>query len=188
MTLPQIDMGDLKPNSTFQNLFHVEAGGGSKLTAGLRKYNLHFTAQHLKLMTQNKRSAATALKIIKFVLDLFICPVLGTLALIGVGINALHVTLNNHSFRSTIHTAVRNNSLELRTAETLYAAGDQEKQIFFGNNLLAKVYEVIKQLTRNGLFISRVNIKQIQVEITNLEVMNRDGLKKMIKLVESQNT
>lgn len=206
MTLPQIDLASLKPNSTFQNLYHVEGGDGSKLTAGLRKYNMHFKVEHLKLIAQNKRAAAVALKIVKFVLDLIIYPILGTVALLGVVINAVHVKLNNCSRQSNLKKAVQSATAMTYIMAKFDNGNPQDVNTFTGaidtpqaqKQLLSVIKQTVKKATRNGLFVAKfqtshpinpvTNMAQtymLQVDISTHVVANQDVINKSIKVMET---
>lgn len=190
MTLSLSDMVNLKPNSSFQNLCHVDAGAGSGLTAGLRKYNLLFIGHYTKLYAENKRAAVTALKIVKFVLDLFICPILGTLALLGVGINAIHVRLNNHSFHSTLKKALQSSNTVTKIAKSLY-----ENHILILHKIkstLADLNQEIKQVSRRGLFIAKgvvgnatslSDTPKFYTSISTVEATNQDSIKRALMFV-----
>jgi hypothetical protein len=91
--------GEPKPNSSFQNLYHVQNTAGSPLTYGLRSFNIFFEKNCVELELQNKNFAATILKIAKIMLNIIVYPILGTLALIGVGINKIHLSFHNHTFK-----------------------------------------------------------------------------------------
>lgn len=183
-----IDYGNLKPNSRFQNLYHVNAGRGSGLTAGLRKYNLYFTGQYIKLHDLSKRAAATALKIVKFVLDLFIFPVLGTLALLGVAINALHVKRNNQSFHTTLKKALQCSIKVTRTSASFKGSIDIRSSC-----TPEDLNKAIKETTHEGRFIRRVRVYETFVYMPRLDVSiathttpNQDQLKEILKRVNSR--
>lgn len=198
MALPaNLNDANIKPNSAFQNLYQVEAGGGSGLTAGLRKYNLHFMGQYIKLAMLNKKGALTALKIFKFVLDVFVYPVLATVALLGVGINALHVRLNNHSFHRTLKKAIESSTSVTRTAKSLYQEGNLSTQSYnnpFGmgpriKRSLLDANKAFMAVSRQGLFVAQTKLTVIGgdffVTIATLNTMNQDAQKKILNVVYS---
>lgn len=204
MTLALLDKSSLKPNSAFQNLYHVQKGKGSGLTAGLRKYNAHFKIKNVELLTQNKRAAATALKIVKFLLDLIICPILGTLALLGVAINAVHVRHHNRSYYSFANKNVQTPSSLFKTSKGFPKLGNETQTLTFDLNndekpaILAKINQAFKQATGKGLFITQVIASHplnpvtqtlqsymLQVKISNYAVENQFMVKQMLKLVDT---
>lgn len=96
----QLTSPTFTPNTTFENLYYNKYAAGSSLTFILRKFDDFFYTQADLQSAQGHSWQAKALRITRFVLSIFVYPIFGLLALVGVGINALHLHYHNETMKA----------------------------------------------------------------------------------------
>ncbi len=91
----QADLDKARPNTPFENLYYHEHAKGSALTFVLRTFDAFFDNQ---CVTDNT-CYMVAMRISHVVLAIFVYPIFGLLALIGVVVNAYHLSMHNEAMK-----------------------------------------------------------------------------------------
>lgn len=163
-------------DSHTKNLYYTEHAAGSFLTRGLRRYQYHFETARLNHSEQ--KFVKAMITVGQIALGIFAYPLLGTLALLGLAINELHLLGHNSGYKrwfkyrlkelndsssgsenlfqrqsTNLPAIVMNNRLEAR-----FERSGSEAIEVYGEGILALVKNQINDWSKRGVFIAEAKL------------------------------
>jgi hypothetical protein len=152
-----IQIDNFRFNTHFENLYTDDRAIGSSLTLGLRKFNIFF--DDACLINTNKPHVKNCITLAKIVLGIFAIPLLGTLALIGIGLNEIHLRLHNRSVKNWARSPAQENTYaSKRFAIDPSGKNTQNLKHTVTSNPWKKAVEGIDEMTNKGYFVSELSV------------------------------